>query len=176
MTENIDREVHFARNEEHQTNDVHSAFSSEAWSNDVASAARNVLNAELGSAEDTYRGLHNWLKDDIVGNLFPQIGALVSESNKAASTRGRSDDVAAAAGNILNSDLGTVEDTYKGLHKFWKDELGDNLSADIGRMVGKSVLETPPKGTSEDKAKAANKVLNAPLGSVEDTYRAMHKF
>ena len=43
---------------------------------DVQKAANNILNASLGSVNDTYRGMHQFFKDDIVGNLFQNIGQL----------------------------------------------------------------------------------------------------
>lgn len=47
--------------------------------NDVQKAANNILNASLGSVNDTYRGLHQWFKDDLVGNLFSNIGQLIGK-------------------------------------------------------------------------------------------------
>ncbi|MBX9771296.1 MAG: hypothetical protein K2X29_07985, partial [Candidatus Obscuribacterales bacterium] len=46
---------------------------------DVQKAANNILNASLGSVNDTYRGLHQWFKDDLVGNLFQNIGQLIGK-------------------------------------------------------------------------------------------------
>ncbi|MBX9690333.1 MAG: hypothetical protein K2X27_26705 [Candidatus Obscuribacterales bacterium] len=46
---------------------------------DVQKAANNILNASLGSVNDTYRGLHQWFKDDLVGNLFSNIGQLIGK-------------------------------------------------------------------------------------------------
>ncbi len=46
---------------------------------DVQRIARNSLNASLGSINDTYRGLHQWFKDDLVGNLFSNIGQLIGK-------------------------------------------------------------------------------------------------
>lgn len=46
---------------------------------DVQKIARNSLNASLGSINDTYRGLHQWFKDDLVGNLFTNIGQLIGK-------------------------------------------------------------------------------------------------
>ncbi len=39
-------------------------------------AANNILNSSLGEVNQIYRGLHQWTKDDIVGNLFNNIGQL----------------------------------------------------------------------------------------------------
>lgn len=39
-------------------------------------AANNIANASLGSINETYRGMTKWFKDDIVGNLFSNIGQL----------------------------------------------------------------------------------------------------
>lgn len=47
--------------------------------NDVQRIARNSLNASLGSVNDTYRGLHQWFKDDLVGNLFTNVGQLMGK-------------------------------------------------------------------------------------------------
>ena len=44
---------------------------------EIQRAANNVLNASLGSVNDTYRGMHQWFKDDLVGNLFSNIGQLI---------------------------------------------------------------------------------------------------
>ncbi|MBY0549891.1 MAG: hypothetical protein K2W95_21640 [Candidatus Obscuribacterales bacterium] len=46
---------------------------------DVQKIARNSLNASLGSINDTYRGLHKWFADDLVGNLFANIGQLMGK-------------------------------------------------------------------------------------------------
>lgn len=46
---------------------------------DVQRAANNILNASLGSVNDTYRGMHQFFKDDIVGNLFRNIGQLIGK-------------------------------------------------------------------------------------------------
>lgn len=46
---------------------------------DVQKAANNILNASLGSVNDTYRGMHQFFKDDIVGNLFQNIGQLIGK-------------------------------------------------------------------------------------------------
>jgi hypothetical protein len=46
---------------------------------DVQKAANNILNASLGSVNDTYRGLHQWWKDDLVGNLFQNVGQLIGK-------------------------------------------------------------------------------------------------
>lgn len=45
--------------------------------NEVQRAANNILNASLGSVNETYRGMHQWFKDDLVGNLFSNIGQLI---------------------------------------------------------------------------------------------------
>lgn len=42
----------------------------------IRQAANNILNASLGSVNDTYRGIHQFFKDDVVGNLFQNIGQL----------------------------------------------------------------------------------------------------
>lgn len=47
--------------------------------NDVQRIARNSLNASLGSINDTYKGLHQWFKDDLVGNLFSNVGQLMGK-------------------------------------------------------------------------------------------------
>lgn len=46
---------------------------------DVQKIARNSLNASLGSINETYRGMHQWFKDDLVGNLFSHIGQLIGK-------------------------------------------------------------------------------------------------
>lgn len=45
----------------------------------IRRAANNVLNASLGSVNETYKGLHQWFKDDLVGNLFSNIGQLIGK-------------------------------------------------------------------------------------------------
>lgn len=47
--------------------------------NDVQKAANNILNASLGSVNETYRGMTQFFKDDIVGNLFQNIGQLIGK-------------------------------------------------------------------------------------------------
>lgn len=44
---------------------------------DVQRIARNSLNASLGSINSTYTGLHKWYADDLIGNLFTNIGQLI---------------------------------------------------------------------------------------------------
>lgn len=39
----------------------------------------NVLNQSLGSINDTYRGMHQFFNDDIIGNLFSRIGQLIGK-------------------------------------------------------------------------------------------------
>lgn len=39
-------------------------------------AANNILNSSLGAVNSTYNGMHQFMKDDIVGNLFNNIGQL----------------------------------------------------------------------------------------------------
>ncbi len=42
-------------------------------------AVNNPLSTSLGSINDTYRGMHQWFNDDIIGNLFQQIGQLIGK-------------------------------------------------------------------------------------------------
>lgn len=44
--------------------------------NALQQAAYTSLNANLGAKNETYQGLHQWWKDDLVGNLFHNIGQL----------------------------------------------------------------------------------------------------
>ena len=39
----------------------------------------NILNSSLGNINDTYRGMHQFFNDDIIGNLFSQIGQLIGK-------------------------------------------------------------------------------------------------
>lgn len=43
------------------------------------SDVNNLIDESLGSINDTYSGLHQWFKDDIVGNLFGNIGQLIGK-------------------------------------------------------------------------------------------------
>jgi len=49
---------------------------------EMQKAAVNALNFSLGSVNDTYRGMHQWFKDDLVTNLFSNIGQLVVRVHK----------------------------------------------------------------------------------------------
>lgn len=42
-------------------------------------AANNILNSSLGAVNSTYNGMHQFMKDDIVGNLFNNIGQLLGK-------------------------------------------------------------------------------------------------
>ncbi len=46
---------------------------------EIQKAANNILNASLGGVNETYHGMHQWFKDDVVGNLFQNIGQLVGK-------------------------------------------------------------------------------------------------
>lgn len=43
------------------------------------SDVNNLLTNSLGSINETYRGMHQWFNDDIIGNLFEQIGQLIGK-------------------------------------------------------------------------------------------------
>jgi hypothetical protein len=43
------------------------------------SDVNNLIDESLGSINDTYSGLHQWFKDDLVGNLFGNIGQLIGK-------------------------------------------------------------------------------------------------
>ena len=45
----------------------------------IQKAASNVLNARLGSVNETYRGMHQWFSDDCIQNLFPNLGQLLGK-------------------------------------------------------------------------------------------------
>ena len=45
----------------------------------IQQSAVSALNQSLGSVNDTYRGLHQWFKDDLVANLFSNIGQLIGK-------------------------------------------------------------------------------------------------
>jgi hypothetical protein len=51
----------------------------EQGSSGVLDDVGNILNASLGSVNETYRGLHQFYKDDIVGRLFAQVGQLIGK-------------------------------------------------------------------------------------------------
>ncbi len=53
--------------------------SAEQLKNNPQQDVNNILNSSLGSVNDTYRGLHQWFNDDVVGNLFSQIGQLIGK-------------------------------------------------------------------------------------------------
>ncbi len=61
-----------------QTNVVFQA-AEQGKSGDVQRIARNSLNASLGAINSTYTGLHKWYADDIIGNLFTNIGQLAGK-------------------------------------------------------------------------------------------------
>ena len=46
---------------------------------EMQKAANNILNGSLGSVNETYKGMHQWFKDDMVGNLFSNIGQLAGK-------------------------------------------------------------------------------------------------
>ncbi|MBX9721471.1 MAG: hypothetical protein K2X81_08770 [Candidatus Obscuribacterales bacterium] len=201
MTGNVERDAPVARFENRMTIDAHSALSSEAWPNDVSTAARKVLNEDLGPIDHTYRGLDNspkdrpvddisWqirhelpmsyrsldpFKDYSTDDMVSHIKQMLPGSYEAVSSPGPSEDVTRAAANILNHNLGSAEDTYKGLHKLWTDDLTGNLLPGIGRQIGKSAMDASSNGSSEQVAKAAINILNESLGSVRDTYRGNRK-
>ncbi|MBX9724629.1 MAG: hypothetical protein K2X81_24705, partial [Candidatus Obscuribacterales bacterium] len=45
----------------------------------VQEAANNIMNGSMGAVNAEYQGLHQFWKDDIVGNLFQNIGQLVGK-------------------------------------------------------------------------------------------------
>lgn len=51
----------------------------EQGSNAPQSSVSGLLNQGLGSINDTYRGIHQFFNDDIIGNLFSQIGQLIGK-------------------------------------------------------------------------------------------------
>jgi len=46
---------------------------------ELQKAANSLINANAGAVNDTYRGMHQWYTDDLVSNLFPNIGQLVGK-------------------------------------------------------------------------------------------------
>jgi hypothetical protein len=70
-----------------------------------------------------------------------------------------------AENRTLNTSLGPVEETYRGLHEWWQNERAGNLFP----------VSTGAEGRS-DVQRSANNIMNAALGSVEDTYRGLHQW
>jgi hypothetical protein len=50
-----------------------------ALSGNPQGQVNNVVAQSLGSINETYRGMHQWFNDDLVGNLFGQIGQLIGK-------------------------------------------------------------------------------------------------
>ena len=53
--------------------------------NNPQGSVNNILNQSLGSINETYRGMHQWFNDDLIGNLFSQIGQLNRQVDKRTS-------------------------------------------------------------------------------------------
>jgi hypothetical protein len=72
-----------------------------------------------------------------------------------------------AGNNVMKATLGDVNDTYKGLHQWFNEDLAGNLWSSIGPLAAKE---------SERPQTAANNVLTGSLGDVNDTYKGLHRW
>ncbi|MBX9724502.1 MAG: hypothetical protein K2X81_24040, partial [Candidatus Obscuribacterales bacterium] len=122
----------------------------------VAPDAQSTQNTVPGKYSDTaaeleqlrkaavinQQSINNGVQDILVGKYAPNVfDSGVTTLAMQAAEQGEGSTVQKAANNVLNFSLGSVNDTYKGLHQWWKDDLVGNLFQNIGQLFGKWMTE-----------------------------------
>ncbi len=122
----------------------------------VAPDAQSTQNTVPGKYSDTaveldqlrkaavlnQQSINTGVQDILVGKYAPNVfDSGVTSLAMQAAEQGEGSTVQKAANNILNFSLGSVNDTYKGLHQWWKDDLVGNLFQNIGQLFGKWMTE-----------------------------------
>ena len=79
--------------------------------------------------------------DDIIRRDNPygrneQLSTLIFQGAEQANYAAQTD-----VNNLIDESLGTINDTYTGMHQFFKDDIVGNLFGNIGQLIGKWVSE-----------------------------------